>query len=586
VALAPGESFGRYTIERLLGQGGMGKVLLATDGVLERKVALKVILPERQGREEAIARFFREARLAAQITHPNTVQIYDLGEHEGTPFIAMEFVDGEALTYFCGRPEVTAARKLRWLVGIARGLAAAHRRALIHRDIKPSNVMVSEGDLVKVCDFGLAKRRETTPELRKTFSTQMGFVVGTPAYMAPEQILGLEVDARADQFAWGLTAHALLTGRNPRTNDPTMVRRAPDLSDVVDGVPKRAAEVITRAIELARTDRFATMDDVADELEAALHAPAKSPLAIAQIVDDMPIRESVVPPSSAPLRWRFHRNEKKSPIGLLAAGAIGPSGTHFVGFGAGGAIVFAGGSWRPHPLPPGLDPADVHCVCALADGSVMIGGAGSLVARIKPNGDAERWHPHPERDGPVDFLGMDVAGDRVALAGSRPGGGAIAHVTGDGLDVIETPLPLRAIATLDATRHVACGPNGTVTIYEGRTQVMQKTVCLASLNGIARVGREVYVVGGGGWAISMKTSTFVTEKVETVSSLEVVFASGDEVWAGTDRARILRRDREGVWRRMSPDWGVEPRLLAIWTGRGSVIALAEDGSILHGKKVA
>ena len=275
--LLPGTVLGRYTIESELGRGGMGRVMLAVDGVLHRKVALKILLPGLAEKEEVVARFFREARLAAQLTHPNTVHVYDLGDVDGTTFIAMEYVDGKPLTAYLGDEHVPPERRMRWLVDVARGLGAAHSRGLLHRDMKPANVMVSSEGVAKVVDFGLAKKEVPSAELRATFQTAQGFVIGTPAYMAPEQ-LGAEeaIDARADQFGWALTAYALMLGKNPRKDDPLLFGPIPLLSDRVPGVSRRSAEIILRALSNDREMRFASMDALVAELERAMAQPAVS----------------------------------------------------------------------------------------------------------------------------------------------------------------------------------------------------------------------------------------------------------------------------------------------------------------------
>jgi serine/threonine-protein kinase len=279
--IRPGLVFGRYTLDAELGRGGMGIVMLATDGVLHRKVALKMLLPGNMSREAIVARFFREARLAAQLTHPNTVHIYDLGEAFEVPFIAMEYVDGKPLTEYLGDALVPPERRMQWLVDVAKGLAAAHACGLLHRDVKPSNVMVSKDGTAKVVDFGLAKRDEPRPPTdqpseRATFQTAAGFVVGTPAYMAPEQLEGLDIDARADQFGWALTAYALMLGQNPRKDDPLLFGPIPLLCDRVPGVPRRSSEIILRALSNDPAMRFASMDALAAELSASLAGPGGS----------------------------------------------------------------------------------------------------------------------------------------------------------------------------------------------------------------------------------------------------------------------------------------------------------------------
>jgi eukaryotic-like serine/threonine-protein kinase len=160
---------------------------------------------------------------------------------------------------------------MRWLVDVAKGLGAAHARGLLHRDMKPANVIISKDGIAKVVDFGLAKKQLTTPEMRATFQTATGFVIGTPAYMAPEQLDAEEtIDARADQFAWALTAYALLLGKNLRKDDPLLFGPIPLLSDRVDGVSRRAAEIILRALSNDREMRFPSMEALVAELEPAL----------------------------------------------------------------------------------------------------------------------------------------------------------------------------------------------------------------------------------------------------------------------------------------------------------------------------
>src|SRR3954454_11887758 len=152
--LTEGQTFAHYVIEAPIGEGGMGEVYRAFDEKLRRKVALKVIHPD-LAVPDAAARLVREARAAAPLAHPNTIAIYDLGEIDGTVFLVMELISGAPLRAYVGDASVPFTRKLRWLVDVARGLAAAHKAGLVHRDVKPANVMVSDEGLVKVLDFGL-----------------------------------------------------------------------------------------------------------------------------------------------------------------------------------------------------------------------------------------------------------------------------------------------------------------------------------------------------------------------------------------------------------------------------------------------
>src|SRR5688572_3430948 len=191
----------------------MGDVYLAIDEGLGRKVALKILADMHRENPELRARFVREARAVAAISHPNVVQVFTTGEHDGRPYLAMEFLDGldlGSLIKDAGAVDsVTAADMIHQA---ASGLAAAARAGLIHRDVKPSNLMRLEGGLVKVTDFGLAKptEAESGPAL-----TAMGIVVGTPDYIAPEQARGDHIDQRVDIYALGCTLFYLLTGRPP-----------------------------------------------------------------------------------------------------------------------------------------------------------------------------------------------------------------------------------------------------------------------------------------------------------------------------------------------------------------------------------
>jgi hypothetical protein len=263
VPVAVGETFERYEIESLIGRGGMGEVYRAVDTRLRRKVALKVLRSDRDN-ADAVARLFREARSAAVLTHPNTVAIHDVGESEGIFYIVMELVTGRSLLAYVGDERVPVARKLSWLVDTARALGAAHKAGVIHRDVKPSNVMVSDEGVVKVLDFGLAK-----PLAPVSFRTQVGHVLGTPRYMAPEHLAGAEIDARTDQYAYGLTAYELIAGKHPGgvLAGPVDV---PLLDAIVPPVSRAVAQVIARAMANAPEDRFASMEELAVALEDAI----------------------------------------------------------------------------------------------------------------------------------------------------------------------------------------------------------------------------------------------------------------------------------------------------------------------------
>src|SRR5438874_379585 len=197
---------GRYRLERPLGHGGMASVYEARDTGLDRAVAVKVLAENLAGDEELRTRFLREARLAARLSHPNVVNVFDAGEDEGRPYIVMELVEGATLA---GRGPVPAEEARGLALQAARGLAHAHQAGLVHRDIKPGNLLLRRDGTLKIADFGIARAAETTA------LTQAGTVLGTAAYLAPEQALGEEVTAAADVYSLGAVLYELLTGRPP-----------------------------------------------------------------------------------------------------------------------------------------------------------------------------------------------------------------------------------------------------------------------------------------------------------------------------------------------------------------------------------
>ena len=209
-ALAPGSVFAGYLIEGVLDRGGMGVVYRAQDPDLDRRVALKIIAPEHTQNPTAVARFKSEARLAASLEHPNIVAIHRGGELDGVLYLAMQFIPGTNLRRIIDRGPLELPRVADITTQIASALDAAHARGLVHRDVKPGNILVTgEGDRERVylTDFGLTKRLGTTGDL-----TRPGGWVGTPDYVAPEQIQGREVDGRADVYSLGCVVYEMLTG--------------------------------------------------------------------------------------------------------------------------------------------------------------------------------------------------------------------------------------------------------------------------------------------------------------------------------------------------------------------------------------
>ncbi|MFO0735056.1 MAG: serine/threonine-protein kinase [Labilithrix sp.] len=262
--LAAGELFDRYRIEDVLGRGGMGTVYRAVDERLRRPVALKTL--DHKLPDEARALLVREARISAGLNHPNIVMVHDVGESRGVTYLVMELVEGVPLRHYVGQP-IKTTQALQWLLDVARALDEAHRAGLVHRDIKPTNIMIAAAG-AKILDFGIAK---PTDEAAAKFTAAMprmrtapGSSVGTPRYMAPEQLRGGKVDGRADQFAWGLVAHQLLLGTHPRGDewDGSSVLPPLDLARLT----RPLAAILRRSLQDSAEQRWPTMGDLADAL--------------------------------------------------------------------------------------------------------------------------------------------------------------------------------------------------------------------------------------------------------------------------------------------------------------------------------
>src|ERR1700757_3377876 len=216
--LAPTTRLGPYEIIAPLGAGGMGEVVRARDTRLGREVALK-ILPESFARErDRLVRFEQEARAVAALNHPNILAVFDIGQHNGTPFLVSELLEGEPLRSMLDGGPLSQRKAIDYGVQIAHGLAAAHDKAIIHRDLKPENLFITRDGRVKILDFGLARLTQGKSDAdgsapTMTAGTDPGVVMGTAGYMSPEQVRGQAVDHRTDIFAFGAILYEMLAGK-------------------------------------------------------------------------------------------------------------------------------------------------------------------------------------------------------------------------------------------------------------------------------------------------------------------------------------------------------------------------------------
>src|SRR5215468_6624417 len=286
--LHAGMKLAHYEILAPLGAGGMGEVYRARDARLDRDVAIKV-LPERLADSaEALARFEREAKALAALSHANLVAIFDVGTDQGISFAVMEFLAGETLRECLGRGALPLARVLEIGTAVADGLAAAHARGVIHRDLKPENIFLSATGQVKVLDFGLARFASPEPQgATAAYLTEAGRIMGTVGYMSPEQASGDTPDARGDIFSLGCVLYEMATGRRAFPGDTpaevlaAVLRDQPaDMDASGTRFPPELKQLVARCLAKQPDDRFRSVDHVARALKKLVrgdrHTPAAS----------------------------------------------------------------------------------------------------------------------------------------------------------------------------------------------------------------------------------------------------------------------------------------------------------------------
>src|SRR5690349_10443660 len=345
---------GKYEIRRELGRGAMGVVYEAYDPMIRRRVALKTIRPDQLGSDntdDVIARFRREAQAAGRLSHPNIVAIYDCDEDAGTWFIAMELVEGRELKdCFAADERFRPADIERIMLQILAALDYSHRRGVVHRDIKPANVFLLTDGTVKVTDFGIA-------HIEASNLTQVGTTLGTPAYMSPEQIMGLPVDGRSDLFSAGVILYQFLTGERPFSGTSTTTMRKvleenplPPSRFNVQAPPAMDA-VVQKALAKRPEDRFQSAGEFSVALNAAAHgegATASEATVMATAATPASSAATMIAPSSAiaapaqsstPSSQPTHKSQTAA-IAIVSALAI-------IGVGAGVWFVMQRGASGP-----------------------------------------------------------------------------------------------------------------------------------------------------------------------------------------------------------------------------------------------
>ncbi len=366
----PGQMIGRYAVVEFIGAGGMGAVYRARDSHLGREVAIKVLREDVATAPDRLRRFEQEAKAVGALNDPHILTVYDVGNQDGTPYVVTELLEGETLGKVLAHRSPTVRQVLAWGVQAAQGLSAAHRKHIVHRDVKPDNLFLTTDGRIKILDFGLAKL--TQPEDRDastaTADSMPGVVMGTVAYMSPEQIRAEVVDHRSDIFSLGVVLYELLSGQHPfrRATTPATLTAVlhetpPKLSMLAEAISPAVERIVDRSLEKAREGRFQSAQDLALALEAVLAAPAGSATATLVEVAERSPYPGLSSFTEADASRFFGREQEVTALweklrGRRLVAVIGPSGAGKTSFVRAGVVASRPDGWAAVVSTPGTAP--------------------------------------------------------------------------------------------------------------------------------------------------------------------------------------------------------------------------------------
>jgi len=412
--LSRGDHLGPYEVCGLLGAGGMGEVYRARDPRLDREVAIKVLPEDVASDSERLRRFEKEAKAAGALNHSNVLVVYDVGTHEGRPYLVTELLEGDTLRERMGGP-LPAGRAVEHAVQIARGLAAAHDKGIVHRDLKPENLFVTRDGLIKILDFGLAKLRgpEGQPHRSEadgetvSRTTDPGAVIGTAGYMSPEQVRGRSVDHRSDIFSFGAVLYEMLSGRRAFRGDSgvevlnaILKEEPPDINRAESSFPPQLMRVLKRCLEKRPEDRFQSARDLAFDLEAVSTDELRRVRTFPkpEVAEGRPPYPGLAAFTEGDAEHFFGREAEIEALWaklrrLKLLGLIGPSGAGKTSFVRAGLLPSRPEGWAAVHATPGSNPGLGLARALTPD---LAGNAEAMselltgVAELSQTGEAER----------------------------------------------------------------------------------------------------------------------------------------------------------------------------------------------------
>ncbi len=352
-----GTRLGQYRLDKLLGRGGMGAVYQATDEMLGRQVAVKVLRQDVTGTPDAEERFRTEARILASLDHPHILRLHGFSRHDDVLYMVTEFVPGETLQHMLesGTP-VETSEALRWIDEVLDALQYAHHLGVVHRDLKPANVLIDTRGRARLLDFGIAK------VAGQDGLTRTGHAVGTLLYMAPEQVMDEPVDGRTDQYAFAVLACELLAGRRPYRSSTTagLLREiidgpAPDVAALLPPAAAPAAGPLLRALARRQADRWPSASTMRDALRAAFDTPSSSAVTLH---GESSLAGLVPADASAPAT--VHDASRATPTTAVPAAVarrVWPAAIALAALGVVGLVLLWALVLRPRPLPPSTEAA-------------------------------------------------------------------------------------------------------------------------------------------------------------------------------------------------------------------------------------